>query len=74
MGKPTIQGPPGTRDMYPRDLLRRRYIEKLWRDTSVRHGFDEIDGPTFEHSDLYAVKSGEGAAGRIFRFRRRHQE
>lgn len=66
MGKPTIQGPPGTRDMYPRDLLRRRYIEKLWRDTSVRHGFDEIDGPTFEHSDLYAVKSGEGILGELF--------
>ncbi len=61
-----FQAPPGTRDFYPQDLLRRRYIEKLWRDTSIRHGFEEIDGPTFEHADLYAVKSGEGILSELF--------
>lgn len=61
-----FQAPSGTRDMYPADLLRRRYIEKLWRDTSIRHGFEEIDGPTFEHADLYAVKSGEGILSELF--------
>ncbi len=62
----SFQAPPGTRDFYPQDLLRRRYIEKLWRDTSIRHGFEEIDGPTFEHADLYAVKSGEGILNELF--------
>lgn len=66
MAKPSFQAPPGTRDLYPGDLLRRRYIEKLWRDTSIRHGFEEIDGPTFEQADLYAVKSGEGILGEVF--------
>jgi histidyl-tRNA synthetase len=66
MAKPTFQSPSGTRDLYPADLLRRRYIEKLWRDTSIRHGFEEIDGPTFEHADLYAVKSGEGILSEVF--------
>jgi histidyl-tRNA synthetase len=61
-----IQSPSGTRDMYPADLLKRRYIEKLWRDTSIRHGFEEIDGPTFETADLYAVKSGEGILSEVF--------
>jgi len=61
-----IQAPSGTRDMYPADLLKRRYIEKLWRDTSIRHGFEEIDGPTFETADLYAVKSGEGILSEVF--------
>jgi histidyl-tRNA synthetase len=61
-----IQSPSGTRDMYPADLLKRRYIEKLWRDTSIRHGFEEIDGPTFESADLYAVKSGEGILSEVF--------
>ncbi|MBL8764210.1 MAG: ATP phosphoribosyltransferase regulatory subunit [Phycisphaerae bacterium] len=62
----SFQCPPGTRDFYPQDLLRKRYIEKLWRDTSIRHGFEEIDGPTFEHTDLYTVKSGEGIVSEIF--------
>lgn len=66
MAKPSIQAPPGTRDLYPGELLRRRYIEKLWRDTSIRHGFEEIDGPTFEAAELYAVKSGEGILSEVF--------
>jgi histidyl-tRNA synthetase len=61
-----IQAPKGTRDYYPADMLRRRYIEKAWRDVSVRHGFEEIDGPTFEATDLYTVKSGEGIVSEIF--------
>lgn len=65
MAKP-IQPPKGTRDFYPRDLLRRRYIEKLWRDTSIRHGFEEIEGPTFEAAELYKVKSGEGILAEMF--------
>lgn len=36
----------------------------------MRHGFDEIDGPTFEHLDLYTVKSGEGIVSELFSFRR----
>jgi histidyl-tRNA synthetase len=70
MPKHSFQAPNGTRDFYPADLLRRRYIEKLWRDTSIRHGFAEIDGPTFEHLDLYTVKSGDGIVSELFSFKR----
>jgi len=66
----SFQAPKGTRDFYPQDLLKKRYIEKMWRDTSIRHGFEEIDGPTFEHLDLYTVKSGEGIISELFSFRR----
>jgi histidyl-tRNA synthetase len=66
----SFQAPKGTRDMYPADLLKRRYIEKMWRDTAIRHGFEEIDGPTFEHLELYTVKSGEGIVSELFSFRR----
>ena len=61
-----MRGPRGTRDAYPEDMLRRRYLTKIWRDTAIRHGFEEIDGPTFELSELYAVKSGEGILGELF--------
>lgn len=66
MGGRTFKGPRGTRDMYPEDMLRRRYLLRTWRDTSIRHGFEEIEGPMFEESDLYAVKSGEGILGELF--------
>lgn len=61
-----IQSPKGTRDFYPREMLVRRYITDAWRRTALRHGFDEIDGPTFESAELYAVKSGEGILSEMF--------
>ncbi len=61
-----IKAPRGTRDLYPEDAARIRYIQKAWTDASVRHGFEEIEGPTFESVDLYSVKSGEGILGELF--------
>ncbi|MCP3904272.1 MAG: histidine--tRNA ligase [Planctomycetes bacterium] len=66
----TFQAPKGTRDFLPADLAVRRHVENAWRAVSVNHGFDEIDGPTFEHLDLYTVKSGEGIVSELFSFRR----
>lgn len=65
-----FQAPRGTRDFYPDDMRKRRWIEEAWRRTAVRHGFEEIDGPRFEHADLYTVKSGEGILSELFSFTR----
>lgn len=61
-----LQPPTGTRDFYPLEMARRRWIERRWRACAVRHGFDEIDGPTFEHTELYTRKSGEGIVSEVF--------
>ncbi len=66
----SFQAPKGTRDLYPADAAKRRFITEAWRSASVRFGFDEIDGPTFEQLDLYTVKSGEGIISELFSFRR----
>ncbi len=66
----SFQAPTGTRDFYPAELAKLRYIEQAWRSVSVRHGFDEIDGPTFEHLDLYTVKSGDAIVNELFSFTR----
>jgi histidyl-tRNA synthetase len=61
-----FQAPKGTRDFYPQDMAVRRYIEGVWRQTSINHGFDEIEGPMFEDIDLYTHKSGPGIVSEIF--------
>ncbi|MBU3684591.1 MAG: histidine--tRNA ligase, partial [Phycisphaerales bacterium] len=33
-------------------------------------GYEEVDGPTFEHLGLYTAKSGEGIVSELFSFRR----
>ena len=51
------QSPKGTRDFFPADLAALQHVEKAWRTVSINAGFDEIEGPMFEHLDLYTVKS-----------------
>ena len=65
-----FQAPKGTRDFYPAEMAVRRRIESAWRDASVSFGFEEIDGPTFEHLGLYTAKSGDGIVSELFSFRR----
>lgn len=70
MSTHAFQAPKGTRDFHPAELAVLRHIESAWRDVSVAHGYDEIDGPTFEHLELYTVKSGPGIVSELFSFRR----
>jgi histidyl-tRNA synthetase len=67
----TFQAPPGTRDFFPEQMALRRYIEDTWRQVSLRHGFLEVDGPTFEFLDLYKVKSGDEIVSQLFHFESR---
>jgi histidyl-tRNA synthetase len=66
----THQGPKGTRDFYPDTMAVRRHIEGVWRQASVDCGFDEVEGPTYEHLSLYTAKSGPGIVNELFSFRR----
>ena len=65
-----FQGPKGTRDFFPPDLAALHRVESAWRGASINAGFDEIEGPTFEHLDLYTVKSGQGIVSELFSFKR----
>lgn len=66
----SFQGPKGTRDFYPPQMAVRRHIEAAWRSASIDSGFEEIEGPMYEHLELYTVKSGEGIVSQLFSFRR----
>ena len=64
------QAPKGTRDFFPAELATVHHIEAAWRSASVNAGFNEIDGPTFEHLELYTVKSGDEIVNDLFSFKR----
>jgi len=69
-----FQSPKGTRDFFPADMALRRFIEDTWRRVSLRHGFVEVDGPTFEYLDLYKVKSGDEIVSQLFHFESRGED
>lgn len=63
-----FQNPKGTRDFYPEDMAVLNWIMDGWRRVSLRHGFEEYEGPIFESLDLYKAKSGEGIVSELFHF------
>lgn len=62
----TIPPVKGTRDFYPEDYAPVQWILDAWRRVSLRHGFDEFEGPTLEHTELYTRKSGEEIVEQLF--------
>jgi len=65
-----LQAPKGLRDFYPSEMAWHQHLLDAWRRVSIRHGFDQVDGPIFETLDLYKIKSGEGIVSELFSFRR----
>ncbi len=63
-----FQCPRGTRDFYPPAMAVRSWIFDLWKQVSLRNGFEEYDGPIFESLDLYRVKSGDEIVSELFHF------
>jgi histidyl-tRNA synthetase len=64
------QSPKGTRDFFPADMAWQQHLLDAWRRVSVRHGFEQVDGPIFEKLELYKIKSGDGIVSELFSFRR----
>ncbi len=58
----------GTRDFYPPQMAVRNFIIDGWKKTSLRNGFEEYDGPIFEHLKTYQIKSGDEIASQLFSF------
>ncbi len=56
----------GTRDFYPPAMAVRNFIVDGWKAASRRSGFEEYDGPIFEHLVMYQVKSGEEIVEQLF--------
>lgn len=63
-----IQTPPGMRDFYPEDMRLQNWLFDQWRSVSRAFGFQEYDGPIFEHLDLYTLKSGQEIVEQLFSF------
>lgn len=64
-----LNRPRGTRDFLPEENARRWYAESTLRKVAEHWGYNEIKTPTFEHVELFTIKSGEGILGEIYNFR-----
>ena len=64
-----IQRPRGTRDFSPAEMAKRRKVEQAMRDACARFGFGEVATPTFEHSELFTLRSGQSVIDEMYVFK-----
>ena len=64
-----IQRPRGTRDFGPAEMHRRRKAEQAMREVCHRFGFGEVVTPTFEHSELFKLRSGPQVVDEMYVFK-----
>lgn len=63
-----IQRPRGTRDFLPEDSFKRNAVRKAMQEQLERWGYQEITTPTFEHLELFTIKSGQSILDEIYNF------
>jgi histidyl-tRNA synthetase len=63
------QTPKGTRDFYPADMRIQNHVFDGWRRTCRAFGYEEYEGPTFEHLELYVGKSGPEIVDQLYTFK-----
>jgi len=64
----TIQRPRGTRDFLPIDSFRRNAVRRRMQEILERWGYSEVSTPTFEHLELFTIKSGPSIIDEIYAF------
>ncbi len=64
-----VERPRGTRDFLPDEMEKRREIERIMRGIAESYGYREIATPTFEHLELFTIKSGEGIVEEMYTFK-----
>jgi histidyl-tRNA synthetase len=64
----TVQRPRGTRDFLPEETEKRGRAKKAMQDVLVRWGYQEVATPTFEHLELFTIKSGASVVEEIYSF------
>ena len=64
-----IQRPRGTRDFLPEEADRRSQAKKAMQDVLERWGYREVATPTFEHLELFTIKSGASVIEEIYSFK-----
>ncbi|WP_067052240.1 histidine--tRNA ligase [Methanofollis ethanolicus] len=63
-----LQKPRGTRDFLPDEMAQRRTAEATMREAVGRWGYGEVCTPTFEHLELFTMRSGENIKQEMYVF------
>lgn len=66
-----IHRPRGTRDFNEIDMQKREFVKKIIKECFESYGYREIMTPTFEHLELFLIKSGDEIRDSMYTFKDR---
>ena len=69
MSPAPLQAPKGTRDFYPEEMRVQNHLFDGWRRACLDFAFEEYEGPTFEHLELFTEKSGPEIVTQLYNFK-----
>ena len=64
-----LRRPRGTRDFLPREMEKRRWLERRLRATAELFAFREVGTPSFEHAELFTARSGRAIVDSMYVFK-----
>ena len=59
MNKEQLRAPRGTSDILPEDQKYWGYVQEIFSEIAVKYGFDRIETPVIEQSNLFTRGVGE---------------
>jgi ATP phosphoribosyltransferase regulatory subunit len=62
-----VQVPPGSQDLLPADVRRRRRVQRAWFALAEGEGYQEVIPPTFEYEEVF-TRAGTQLASELIRF------
>lgn len=68
MGNKMIHTPEGVRDIYGKEFLRKSCIKEKLHESLSLYGFQDIETPSFEFSDVYSNDVGTTPEKEMYRF------
>jgi ATP phosphoribosyltransferase regulatory subunit len=63
----SVQVPPGSQDLLPADVRRRRRVQRAWFALAEGQGYHEVIPPTFEYEEVF-TRAGTQLASELIRF------
>ena len=57
--KDLLRSPRGTRDLFGENLLRIEFVRRTFAEIATYYGFQKIETPHIEHSELFTASLGE---------------
>jgi histidyl-tRNA synthetase len=68
MTRSNLQAPRGTRDFYPDELRLHNWLLGHFSETARLFGFEQVDAPVLEHTELFTRKAGEEIVEQLYHF------